>query len=147
MLGYLDAPDKTAECLSKSGWLRTGDVAHYDEEGYFYVTDRLKELIKVRGFQVAPAELEALLLTHDNVSDAAVIQVPDEEAGELPRAYVVMNSDAKVSEDDIYEWVKDRVAPHKRLDGGVVFTDAIPKSASGKILRRILREQLAELDQ
>jgi 4-coumarate--CoA ligase len=146
MLGYLDAPDKTNECLSKSGWLRTGDVAHYDEEGFIYITDRLKELIKVRGYQVAPAELEALLLTHPNISDAAVIQVPDEEAGELPRAYVVLNGDdasSNVSEDDVYQWMKERVAPYKRLDGGVVFTDMIPKSASGKILRRILRDEYA----
>ena len=146
MLGYLDDPDKTTECLSKSGWLRTGDVAHYDEDGFFYITDRLKELIKVRGYQVAPAELEALLLTHEHVNDAAVIQIPDEVSGELPRAYVVMKDDevsAQTTEMDLYEWMKEKTAPHKRLDGGVVFTDAIPKSVSGKILRRILREQAA----
>lgn len=146
MLGYLDDPDKTRECLSESGWLRTGDVAHYDEDGFFYITDRLKELIKVRGYQVAPAELEALLLTHEHVSDAAVIQIPDEVSGELPRAYVVMKNDeasAKTTEMDLYEWMKEKTAPHKRLDGGVVFTDTIPKSASGKILRRILRDQAA----
>lgn len=146
MLGYLDEPDKTSECLSKSGWLRTGDVAQYDEDGFFYITDRLKELIKVRGYQVAPAELEALLLTHEHVSDAAVIQIPCEVSGELPRAYVVKKEDeasAKTSEIDVYEWMKERSAPHKRLDGGVIFTDTIPKSASGKILRRILRDQAA----
>jgi len=145
MLGYMDDVAKTKECLSDSGWLRTGDLAHYDEDGFFYITDRLKELIKVRGYQVAPAELEALLLTHENISDAAVIQVPDEAAGELPRAYVVRKEteDAmKMSENDVYEWVKERVAPYKRLDGGVVFIDVVPKSASGKILRRILRDQV-----
>lgn len=122
-------------------------MAHYDEDGFFYIIDRLKELIKVRGYQVAPAELEALLLTHEHVGDAAVIQVPDEDSGELPRAYVVKKQTeeaANMTEDDIYEWVKERVAAYKRLDGGVVFVDAVPKSASGKILRRVLREQVAE---
>lgn len=149
MLGYMDDIEKTKECLSDSGWLRTGDVAHYDDDGYFYITDRLKELIKVRGYQVAPAELEALLLTHEHISDAAVIQIPDEASGELPRAYVVRKETEEamnMTEDDVYEWVKERVAAYKRLDGGVVFIDAVPKSASGKILRRILREQVeAEL--
>jgi acyl-CoA synthetase (AMP-forming)/AMP-acid ligase II len=143
MLGYLDEPEKTRECLSKSGWLRTGDVAHYDEDGFFYITDRLKELIKVRGYQVAPAELESLLLTHDHVDDAAVIQVPCEKSGELPRAYVVMKPGTETTEMDLYEWVKMRTAAFKRLDGGVYFTDVIPKSASGKILRRVLRAQAA----
>jgi 4-coumarate--CoA ligase len=143
----LDDPDKTAECLSKSGWLRTGDVAYYDEEGFFYITDRIKELIKVRGYPVAPAELEALLLTHDLINDAAVIQRPDDASGELPRAYIVLKESGKETEEtktEIYEWVKERVAPYKRLDGGLVFTDTIPKSASGKILRRLLRDALVE---
>ena len=143
MMGYLDDSDRTEECLSKSGWLRTGDMARYDEDGFFYITDRIKELIKVRGYPVAPAELEALLLTHEAVKDAAVIQVKDEMSGELPRAYVVLKETAAaVAEIDLYEWVKERVASYKRLDGGVVFTDSIPKSASGKILRRILRDQV-----
>lgn len=147
MMGYLDEPDKTDECLSKSGWLRTGDVAYYDEEGFFFLTDRIKELIKVRGFQVAPAELEGLLLSHDLVYDVAVIQIPDERSGELPRAYIVLKESDKPHEElktEIYEWVKERVAPYKRLDGGIIFRDAIPKSASGKILRRLLRDELAE---
>jgi 4-coumarate--CoA ligase len=151
MMGYLNNQVSTSECLSPSGWLRTGDLAYYDAEGFFFITDRLKELIKVRGFQVAPAELEALLLTHDSISDAAVIPVPDDEAGELPRAYVVLvptEAASKIEEKDICEWVKERVAPHKRLHGGVVFTDAIPKAASGKILRRVLRDQVkAEMEQ
>ncbi|KAL7569274.1 hypothetical protein ACA910_016825 [Epithemia clementina (nom. ined.)] len=149
MAGYLNEPDKTAETKSDSGWLRTGDVAHYDEDGFFYITDRIKELIKVRGYQVAPAELEALLLTHEAVQDVAVIGKPDEACGELPRAYIVLRensageeANSTVSEDDIYDWVKSRVAPHKRLDGGIVFTDKVPKSASGKILRRLLRDEL-----
>lgn len=145
MMGYLDDVDKTAECLSPSGWLRTGDVAHYDEEGYFFITDRTKELIKVRGFQVAPAELEALLLSNELVNDVAVIQIPDEESGELPRAYIVLKDQEKANDEtksEIYEWVKEKVAPYKRLNGGIVFTDTIPKSASGKILRRLLRDEL-----
>jgi 4-coumarate--CoA ligase len=145
--GYLDDPDKTTECLSKSGWLRTGDMAHYDEDGFFYITDRIKELIKVRGYPVAPAELEALLLTNDLVNDAAVIQRPCDASGELPRAYIVLKEPEKETEEtkaEIYEWVKERVAPYKRLDGGLVFTETIPKSASGKILRRVLRDALKE---
>lgn len=150
MKGYLNEPEKTAEALSDSGWLRTGDVAYYDGDGYFYITDRIKELIKVRGYQVAPAELESLLLTHEAVQDAAVIGRPDDASGELPRAYVVLKEqqstatadEQATNRDDIYEWVKSRVAPYKRLDGGIVFTDKIPKSASGKILRRLLRDEL-----
>lgn len=150
MMGYLDDHDKTAECLSQGGWLRTGDVAYYDDDGYIYITDRIKELIKVRGYQVAPAELEALLLTHDCVMDVAVIPMPDEASGELPRAYLVLKEgtvkDGKEEETKtaIYEWVKEQVAPYKRLDGGIMLTDAIPKSASGKILRRLLRDALKE---
>lgn len=143
MIGYLDDPEKTNECLSRTGWLRTGDICHYDEDGYFYVTDRLKELIKVRGYPVAPAELEGLLLTHDDIVDAAVIQVPDPASGELPRAYVVLKEGSTMTAEDIQAWIKERVAPYKRLDGGVIFTSVIPKSASGKILRRILRDQAA----
>jgi 4-coumarate--CoA ligase len=145
MMGYLDDPEKTAECLTESGWLRTGDVAYYDEEGFFFITDRIKELIKVRGYQVAPAELEALLLTHEAVNDTAVIQVEDESAGELPRAYIVLENNEgsqATTATVIYEWVKERVAPYKRLDGGIEFVDAIPKSASGKTLRRILRDRV-----
>eukprot|EP00591_Stephanopyxis_turris_P002734 CAMPEP_0195522998 /NCGR_PEP_ID=MMETSP0794_2-20130614/21709_1 /TAXON_ID=515487 /ORGANISM="Stephanopyxis turris, Strain CCMP 815" /LENGTH=586 /DNA_ID=CAMNT_0040652891 /DNA_START=102 /DNA_END=1862 /DNA_ORIENTATION=+ len=144
MIGYLGDPDKTSECLCDDGWLRTGDIAYYDEDGYFYITDRLKELIKVRGYQVAPAELEALLLTNEKIKDAAVIPVKDEASGELPRAYIVPKDDGKVGKDaekEIQDWVKERVAPFKKLAGGVVFVDAIPKSASGKLLRRVLRDQ------
>jgi acyl-CoA synthetase (AMP-forming)/AMP-acid ligase II len=166
MMGYLDNPVQTNECISPQGWLRTGDIAYYDHDGYFYITDRIKELIKVRGHQVAPAEIEAVLLTHPDIIDAAVIGVHDEYSGELPRAYIVRRSSAPenitttsdvdpindeatetnttttvITEAEIYEWVKERVAGYKRLDGGIIFVDAIPKSASGKILRRILRDQ------
>jgi 4-coumarate--CoA ligase len=123
-------------------------VAYYDKDGYFFIKDRIKELIKVRGFQVAPAELEDLLLTNDLVNDAAVIQIPDEESGELPRAYIVLKDGIDGNEEDIrdaiYEWVKESVVPYKRLDGGIVFSNVIPKSPSGKILRRVLRDQVKE---
>jgi 4-coumarate--CoA ligase len=105
-------------------------------------------LIKVRGFQVAPAELEELLLGHELVNDVAVIQIPDEKSGELPRAYIVLKDGCDKSQEEmeieIYEWVKEQVAPYKRLDGGIIFVETVPKSASGKILRRILRDELAE---
>lgn len=143
MMGYLNADEKTKECLSDGGFLRTGDMAQYDEDGFIYITDRMKELIKVRGFQVAPAELEELLLGHEHVQDSAVVSVPDEQSGELPRAYIVLKPNApEVSEDALKEWVKERVSPHKRMHGGVIFVQQIPKSASGKILRRILRDEV-----
>ena len=143
MLGYLKDTERTKECISDEGWLRTGDQAYYDEDDYFYITDRIKELIKVRGFQVAPAELEELLLTNEHVQDVAVVQVPDSDSGELPRAYVVLKPSAdkkEVMEEYLKEWVKERVSPYKRINGGVVFVEKIPKSASGKILRRVLRD-------
>jgi 4-coumarate--CoA ligase len=144
MMGYLNNPEKTKESLSEKGWLLSGDIAHYDKDGYFYVTDRIKDLIKVRGHQVAPAELEALLLQHPAIVDAAVVGVPDKYSGELCRAYVVLRqpwNHSPVTESDVYEYLKDLISPQKRLDGGVAFIDAIPKSASGKILRRVLRDQ------
>jgi 4-coumarate--CoA ligase len=144
MMGYFNDIEKTKECLSDGGWLRTGDLAFYDEDGHFFITDRLKELIKVRGFQVAPAELEELLFQNELVQDVAVVQVPDEESGELPRAYIVLKPEAEPNEgtkEYLMKWVKDRVSPHKRIKGGVVFVEHIPKSASGKILRRILRHE------
>lgn len=143
MMGYMDEPEKTAECLSSTGWLRTGDIAMFDEDGYCFITDRIKELIKVRGFQVAPAELEALLLKHEGIQDVAVIGVPDDASGELPRAYIVLKQgQTMLTADEVMEWMHPQVAAYKRLHGGVIFVDEIPKSASGKILRRILRDQV-----
>ncbi len=144
MMGYYNDPVNTANCLSTDGWLKTGDIAYYDENGFFYITDRIKELIKVRGFQVPPAEIEALLLTHPNISDAAVIAIKDELSGELPRAYVTLKKDEisqNVTEEEVKDWVKERVAPFKRLEGGVEFIEQVPKSPSGKLLRRILKDQ------
>jgi acyl-CoA synthetase (AMP-forming)/AMP-acid ligase II len=138
MKGYLNQPEATAAMIDADGWLRTGDVVYADAEGDFYVVDRVKELIKYKGYQVPPAELEALLLTHPAVADCAVIPVPDEEAGEAPKAYVVLKGDA--SADALIEFVAERVAPYKKLRA-VELTDQIPKSASGKILRRVLVER------
>jgi acyl-CoA synthetase (AMP-forming)/AMP-acid ligase II len=140
MKGYLNNPAATAAMLDAHGWLHTGDIGYFDEEGYIYIVDRLKELIKYKGMQVAPAELEALLLTYPAVSDAAVIPSPDEEAGEVPKAFVVLKPAATASAEEIIEYVASRVAPHKRIRR-LEFTDQIPKSASGKILRRLLIEQ------
>ena len=138
MKGYLNQPEQTAQMIDGDGWMRTGDIGYADKDGNFFIVDRVKELIKYKGFQVAPAELEALLLTHPAIADAAVIPSPDDEAGEVPKAYLVTRQDA--DEEAIMSWVAERVAPHKKIRR-VEFTDKIPKSASGKILRRILIEQ------
>ena len=143
MKGYLNLPDATADCITDDGWFRTGDIGHFDEDGWFYITDRLKELIKVKGLQVAPAELEALLQNHEKIADAAVIGVTNERLGEAPKAYVV-KKDASLGEKEVEEYVAGRVAEHKWLAGGVEFIDAIPKTASGKILRRVLRDLEAQ---
>jgi acyl-CoA synthetase (AMP-forming)/AMP-acid ligase II len=137
MLGYLGNPEATAAMLDDDGWLHTGDVAIVDEDGWFSIVDRVKELIKYKGFQVAPAELEALLITHPDVADCAVIGIPDEEAGELPKAFVVPVGDS-LDADAIIRFVAEQVAPHKRIRA-LEIVDAIPKSPSGKILRRLLR--------
>lgn len=140
MKGYLNNPAATEAILEPDGWLHTGDIGYFDEEGYIYIVDRLKELIKYKGMQVAPAELEALLLTHPAVADVAVIPAPDEEAGEVPKAFVVLKPAATVNAEEIMAYVAGRVAPHKKIRR-VEFTDQIPKSASGKILRRLLIER------
>lgn len=138
MKGYLNRPDATAETIDADGWLRTGDLCRADEDGYLYVVDRLKELIKYKGLQVAPAELEAVLLSHPEVADAAVVGSSDEEAGELPKAFVVAKGDPTAEE--VMSFVAERVAPHKKVRK-VEFVEEIPKSPSGKILRRVLIER------
>jgi len=137
MKGYLNNPDATEDCLSRDRWLRTGDIASVDEDGCFYIVDRVKELIKYKGYQVAPAELEAVLLKHPQISDAAVIPVPDKEAGEIPKAFVVA---VKLTEDQVIGYVASQVAPYKKIRA-VEFIDEIPKSPTGKILRRVLIEK------
>jgi acyl-CoA synthetase (AMP-forming)/AMP-acid ligase II len=139
MRGYLGNEEATAATVDRDGWLHSGDVAVVDEYGFFEIVDRLKELIKYKGFQVAPAELEALLITHPAVGDVAVIGVADEEAGELPKAFVVPAAD-ELDPDELIAWVTERVAPQKRIRV-VEAVDEIPKSPSGKILRRVLVER------
>jgi len=141
MAGYLNNPEATASTIDADGWLHTGDIGHVDEDGHLYIVDRLKELIKYKGFQVAPAELEAMLLTHPAIADAAVIGRPDDEAGEIPVGFVVLKDGQDASEDEILAFVADHVATFKRL-GSVTFVDEVPKSASGKILRRLLRDRV-----
>lgn len=139
MKGYLNNPEATAETIDVDGWLHTGDVAFIDEDGHMTIVDRVKELIKYKGFQIAPAELEALLLTHPQIADVAVIGVPDEEAGERPRAFIVRKPDTDISAEEVTAFTSEHVATYKVIHD-VVFTDEIPKSASGKILRRMLRD-------
>ena len=140
MKGYLGNPTATAEMLDAEGWLRSGDVGYVDEDGHLFVVDRVKELIKYKGRQVAPAELEAVLLSHPQIADAAVIPSHDEEAGEVPKAFVVLRSGAKANAEEIMEFVAQRVAPHKRVRR-LEFVEQIPKSLAGKILRRVLIEK------
>ncbi len=140
MKGYLNNPEATAATIDADGWLHTGDVARIDADGHTYIVDRVKELIKYKGFQVPPAELEALIVTHPAVADVAVIGIPDVEAGELPRAYVVLKPGAEAEAEELQEFVAGHVATYKQIRE-VVFADEIPKSASGKILRRFLRDQ------
>jgi len=141
MKGYLNRPEATAATIDAEGWLHTGDIGYADDAGHFYIVDRAKELIKYKGFQVPPAELEALLLTHSCVADAAVVPCPDDEAGEVPKAFVVLKED--VSAEELMNFVAERVAPHKKIRK-LEFIDKIPKSPSGKILRRLLVQQERE---
>jgi acyl-CoA synthetase (AMP-forming)/AMP-acid ligase II len=138
MRGYRGRPEATAATIDADGWLHTGDLAAVGADGVVRITDRLKELIKVKGFQVAPAELEGLLCAHPAVADAAVVGVPDDAAGEAPKAFVVARGEA--APDEVMAWVAERVAPHKRLCA-VEVVDEIPKLPSGKILRRVLRDR------
>ena len=139
MKGYLGRPDATAAMIDAEGWLRTGDVGRVDADGWLFVVDRVKELIKYKGFQVAPAELEALLLTHPGIADAAVVGAYDEERNEVPHAFVVRQpSAAELSEGEVMMFVAERVAPYKRVRR-VTFVEGVPRAASGKILRRELR--------
>jgi acyl-CoA synthetase (AMP-forming)/AMP-acid ligase II len=138
MKGYLNAPEATAAMLDPDGWLHTGDLGTVDEHGYVFIVDRVKELIKYKGLQVAPAELEAVLISHPEVADAAVVRYPDEQAGEVPKAFVVARN--PVDPEELMAFVAERVAPHKKVRR-VEFVDEIPKAASGKILRRLLMDQ------
>ncbi|XP_013418047.1 4-coumarate--CoA ligase 1 [Lingula anatina] len=144
MKGYLNNPQATAATVDKDGWLHTGDIGHYDSGHQLYIVERLKELIKYKGFQVPPAELEAVLLSHPAILDAAVVGIPDQEAGELPFAMVILKEGKKATKKEVADFVAGKLAPYKRLRGGVEFVDEIPKSASGKILRRLIRDEIAK---
>jgi acyl-CoA synthetase (AMP-forming)/AMP-acid ligase II len=140
MKGYLNNPTATEATIDPDGWLHTGDIGRIDSDGHLYIVDRLKELIKYKGFQVPPAELEALLLTHPAVADAAVIGLPDDEAGEIPVGFVTLRAGEEATADEIMAFVAERVSSYKQIRR-LTFLDEIPKSASGKILRRVLRDQ------
>lgn len=140
MKGYLNNPEATADCIDSDQWFHTGDIARVDQHDHFYIVDRLKELIKYKGFQVPPAELEALLISHPEIADVAVVPVADVEAGELPKAFVVTVAGSALTGDDVMAFVVGKVATYKQIRL-VEFIDEIPKSASGKILRRLLRDK------
>ncbi|KAG5951144.1 hypothetical protein E4U53_003704 [Claviceps sorghi] len=144
--GYWNRPDLNKETFTDDGWYRTGDVGYACERGHFYITDRIKELIKYKGFQVPPAELEAKLLARQDIDDVCVIGVWDNaQHTEVPRAYVVLRPDVAETEalaQNIMDWLAERVSPPKRLRGGLRFVKEVPKSPSGKILRRVLKDQV-----
>ncbi|CAD5221491.1 unnamed protein product [Bursaphelenchus okinawaensis] len=139
MLGYLHKMHATTATIDQEGWLHTGDIGYADEDGHFFVVDRLKELIKVKGFQVPPAELEDLLLSHPLIADAAVIGVRNQKSGELPKAFIVRRNKT-LTASEVQKFVADKTAHYKHLKGGVEFIDEIPRSPSGKILRKHLRD-------
>lgn len=144
MEGYHNRPEATADTVDGEGWLHTGDIGYSDKEGNFYIVDRLKELIKVKGFQVAPAELEALLRQHPTVMDVGVTAAPSVKHGELPVAFLVPKPGQKIDQTAVSQWVEKQVAPYKKL-AKIVTVQEIPKSASGKILRRKLKDIAKEI--
>jgi acyl-CoA synthetase (AMP-forming)/AMP-acid ligase II len=139
MKGYLNNEAATSASIDEDGFFHTGDIGHIDDRDEYFIVDRLKELIKYKGFQVPPAELEAVLLSHPKVADAAVIGIPDDEAGEIPKGFVVLK-DPSATPEELMAFVAEKVAPHKKIRRLEV-VDEIPKSASGKILRRVLKER------
>ncbi|MHB8596514.1 MAG: AMP-binding enzyme [Ktedonobacteraceae bacterium] len=144
MQGYWKAPEATTATL-RNGWLYTGDIGWRDEEGYVIITDRKKEMIKYKGFSIAPAQIEALLLEHPAVVDAAVIAKPDDAVGEFPKAFVVLQvGSAEQRADELMAWVNSQLAPYKQIRE-MEFIENIPRNPSGKILRRVLKEREQQL--
>lgn len=135
MKGYINNEEETNKII-KDGWLHSGDIGYYDDNKEFFIVDRLKELIKYKGYQVPPAELEAILLTHPKINDVAVVGIPDDDAGEVAMAFVVKKPNVEIEEEEITSFVASQTSPAKRLHGGVRFIAEIPKSSSGKILRK-----------
>lgn len=141
MKGYHKKVIETQEVFTKDGWLKTGDLMYYNDDKLFFVKDRLKELIKVKAFQVPPAELEELIRNFPDVADVAVIGIPHPTLGEAPKAFIVPKTDKTINKLKLQDFVATKVAPYKRLEGGIQIVKSIPKNASGKILRRVLKEQ------
>ncbi|XP_066924216.1 uncharacterized protein [Clytia hemisphaerica] len=141
MTGYYNNEEATRNTIDEEGWVHSGDLGYYDDDLNFFIIDRLKELIKYKGLQVAPAELEDLLLGHAQITDACVIGVPCDRTGELPRAYIVKRPDSTLTTKDVEDYVADKLSDHKKLRGGVEFIEQLPKSAAGKLLRRVLKDQ------
>jgi long-chain acyl-CoA synthetase len=139
MKGYLNRPDDNKEALRK-GWLYTGDLAFMDEEGYFHIADRKKETIKYKGYTIAPAEVEAVLYEHPAVKECAVVGIPDDLSGEVPKAFVVIKEDCVLLEDELIIFCQQRVSAYKKIRQ-VEFIDEIPKTQVGKVLRRLLRDR------
>lgn len=139
MKGYYNNEEATKNAILPDGWFRTGDICSYDSDGHFYVKDRLKELIKVKGFQVAPAELEEELRLHPKILDAAVIGLPHPISGEVPKAFVVKRENANISAEEVKDYIAKKLISYKHLVGGVEFIDIIPRTESGKMLRRQLK--------
>lgn len=142
MRGYLNNARETMSTIDDDGWLHTGDIVYFDEDGYLNICDRIKEIIKYKGFQIAPADLEAVLISHPEILDVAVTGAIDEECGEVPVAFVVRKHGSELSQEDVMDYVARQVSPYKKVRK-VVFTHSIPRSAAGKILRRELRIFLA----
>ncbi|XP_050344115.1 probable 4-coumarate--CoA ligase 1 [Nymphalis io] len=139
MKGYWNNEKATKETVDSEGWLHTGDVAYYDDDHYFYIVDRTKELIKVKGNQVSPTEIESVIMEMPEVADVAVVGIPDSLAGEVPKAFVVLKPDQKITEKQVYDLVAQKLTRYKHLEGGVVFVDVIPRNVAGKIMRNELK--------
>ncbi|KAG5326936.1 4CL1 ligase, partial [Acromyrmex heyeri] len=144
MLGYWNNPEATKQTIDQDGWLHTGDIGYFDNKNRLHVIDRVKELIKYKGYQVAPSEIETVLLSHQAIKDAAVTSRPDERNGEISMAFIVKQPDATITAQDVQEFIKQKLSEQKWLHGGVQFVDAIPKNPSGKILRRELRTMISK---